>query len=99
MRIEHEHALTADESYKRISNLLSGLQSQYADKITNPTTSWNSDHTRMDFSMEIMGFRTSGQICLTDHMATLDGKIPLMARPFSGKIENMIKSKLDELLS
>ena len=64
MRIDYSHNLEREEAYQRISNLLLDLQRQYADKISNPKARWNQEHSQMDFSMEIMGFSTSGQVYL-----------------------------------
>lgn len=99
MRIDYQHNLTSEEAYKRINNLLTDLQKQYADKISNPKTSWNPKHTRMDYSMEIMGSGTKGQLTLRDGQVTLEGKLPFLARMFSGKIEEMIRTQLDDSLS
>lgn len=99
MRIDYQHKLTPEEAYGKINNLLINLQRQYADKISNPQTSWNPEHTRMDYSMEIMGFKTKGQITLKNNQVSLEGKLPLMARIFSGKIEEMIKKQLDDSFS
>ena len=99
MKIDYAHKLSNDEAYNRITNLLQELQKQYADKISNPRTSWNKNHTQMDFSIKVMGFNTEGQVYLRQGQVTLEGKIPFMARPFSGKIERMIKEKLEDLLS
>ena len=99
MRIDYQHNLTPKETYERINNLLTDLQEQYADKISNPETHWNSEHTKMEYSMEIMGFKTKGEVTLEDGQVSLEGKLPFMARMFSGKIEAMIKAQLEALLS
>ncbi|MFH2028546.1 MAG: polyhydroxyalkanoic acid system family protein [Nanoarchaeota archaeon] len=99
MKIEHKHNLPIDVTYTRINKLLHELQDQYSDKISDPHKRWNSSHTQMDFSIEIMGFKTYGQIYLKKHLVILEGKLPFMAIIFSGKIESMIKEKFDELLS
>ena len=98
MRIEYQHKLTSEEAYRRISHLLSDLQRKYADKISDPQTRWNSEHTRMDYSMKIMGFSAEGQVTLQNGRVSLEGKIPFMAKMFSGKIEKMVREQLDDLL-
>lgn len=99
MKIDYKHGLTPEEAYGRINNLLSELKSQYADKISDHQSSWNSDHTQMDFSIKVMGFSAKGQICLGEGQVTLEGKLPLMARMFKGKIERMIEKQLVDILS
>jgi len=99
MRINYQHNLTQEEAYRRINNLLTDLQKQYADKISNPRTIWNPEHTRMDYNMEIMGFSTKGEVTLRNGQVSLEGKLPFMARMFSGKIEEMVRKQLDDLLA
>ena len=99
MEINYSHNLTQKEAYEKINILLTDLQKRYSDKISNPQTSWDSGHTRMNYSMEIMGFDTSGHISLEHGRVNLEGKLPFMARIFTGKIEGMVKKQLDELLS
>lgn len=98
MRIEYKHNFTKQQSYEKINKLLPELQTQYADKISNPEWSWNSDNSKMDFSMEIMGFDVSGNIDVMDSKLTMEGDLPLIALPFSEKIEDMITEKLKEIL-
>ena len=99
MKIDYSHNLSRQESYEKINKLIPELQSQYADKISNPVCNWNSEKTKMDFSMEIIGFDVSGNIDLMDRELVMEGDLPLLARPFSDKIEETIKSKLDEIFS
>ena len=82
-----------------MDNFLKDITTQYADKIRNPQTKWNLNHTQMDFSIEVMGLKTNGHVYLKDGLVTLEGKVPLMARMFSGKIEEVIREKIEDLLS
>jgi len=99
MRIDYQHKLTRKEAYIRINDLLLELQKQYADKISSPKTSWNPEHTVMEYSMEIMGIRTKGKVTLDNNQVILEGKLPFIARIFSRKIEEIIIKQLDDLFS
>ena len=99
MKIDHTHNLTDEEAYERINSLLSDLQKQYSDSIKNLLTEWNPSRSQMDFSMEIMKFAINGVVYLSNSQVTLDAKIPLMARPFSGRIESIIRQELKNKLS
>jgi hypothetical protein len=99
MRIDYKHNLTKQQSYEKINKLLPELQAQYEDKISNPKWSWNNDNSKMDFSMEIMGFDVSGNIDVMDKKLVMEGDLPLIALPFSEKIEDMITAKLKEILA
>lgn len=99
MRIDYSHTLGSEEAYRRISKLLSDLQEQYTDKIRSHQLIWNSEHTRMNYSVKILGFGSKGQIILTDGQLRLEGSLPLVARLIRGKIEEKIRSRLDDILS
>ncbi len=99
MRIEYRHNLTHEEAYRRINNLIIDMQREHADKISNPKMSWNHERTRMDYSMMIMGFSTRGQVTLSEGKISLKGELPLMAKMFSGKIEEMVREQLKDLLA
>ena len=99
MKIDYRHDLTSEEAYERINNLLVDLQRKYSDKISNAEKSWNPEHTQMDYSMEIMGSKIKGQVHLRDCQITLEGKLPFMAKMFSGKIEEMVRKRLEDLFS
>jgi hypothetical protein len=58
-----------------------------------------TDNSKMDFSMEIMGFDVSGNIDVMDGKLVMEGDLPLIALPFSEKIEDMITAKLKEILA
>jgi hypothetical protein len=99
MRIETKHNLTGEETYKRINGLFAGLQKRYADNISNPQIKWDTTHTQMDFTMEIMTLTTNGTVYLKKSQVDLDVKVPAIARVFSGQIESMIRQELEKILS
>jgi len=99
MKIDYRHDLTSEEAYERINSLLENLQKKHSDKISNPKTNWNSNHTQMAYSMEIKGFKVEGQVRLDNNQITLEGKLPGPAKLFSGKIKKMVKTQLDESFS
>ena len=99
MRIEYNHKLSKDEAYTRLQGLLLDLQRQYAGQISDAWSEWNKDHTQMRFRASIRGFETTGNVYLMDKQVILEGSLPFMARLFSGKIEKMIRERLEALLS
>lgn len=99
MRIEYQHHLTREEAYRRIDDLVSYLQKKYACKIRDLKTSWDPKHTRMEFSVKILGFGAEGQLTSQDGQVSLEGKLPFIARLLSGKIEEIVRKKFDEILT
>lgn len=98
MKIEHSYNGTRDEAYAQIDSLISSLQSEHGDKISNPLTSWNDAKDLMNFSFKVYGFKLKGTIQIYDKKVILDGKVPFLARGFQGKAEDLIKGKLEEIL-
>ena len=99
MKIEYPHHLSREQSYERITKRLAELERLYSDEIDAFDTKWEADHSRMSFHFEALGFSTQGHLYLRDNNLTLEGELPLLARLFSGKIEEMVKDTLDEILS
>jgi hypothetical protein len=51
----------------------------------------------MDFELEIMGIKASGNVQLNYNELILNGKLPLIAKPFEGRIIKGIPWILDEV--
>ena len=98
MNIEHKYNGTSKHAYQQIDTLLTSLQQQYGNKISNPSTSWNSSRDRMAFSFGVYGFTLKGTIQIQDEKVVIDGKVPLLARAFQRKVEILIRGKLEEIL-
>jgi len=98
MRIEHRYNGTKEIAYEKLSTLLTELQKQYANEISNVATSWNNKKDRMDFIFDVRGFTLRGNMNVTDSLVIIEGKIPLLVRPFQGQAERRIKEKLEEIL-
>ena len=101
MKINYRHKLTQEEAYKRIDNLLIDLQKEYDGKIINPRTIWNPEHTRMEYTMKILGFSAKGEITLKKNQISLREEFPFVAGILGGKIKEMVtkQKQLDDLLS
>lgn len=98
MKIIYNHQHTKEEAYEIVDGLLEGLEDKYSEMVKNPFRSWNSEHDRMNFSFRARGFNITGNIQLQEMAVVLEGKLPLLARPFKGEIESRIKEKLEEIL-
>lgn len=99
MEIRYKYNKTKDDAYKAIDGLLSKLKEQYKEMIQDYSESWNPSKDIMDFSLSARGFKISGKIRLYDNLIILEGKLPLLAKLYQGKIESMIKKTLKEILS
>jgi len=98
MRIEHFHSRTKEEAYQRISSLLEKLCEEHRTNISDPTTNWNSDNDRMDFSVKAFSFTLKGTFQILDGKVLIEAKVPFLARPFQNRAEELIRRKLKEIL-
>lgn len=99
MEITYEHTLSQRVAYTRINNLLDRLQEEYGAQISDPHREWNSRHTQMDFSVQILGAQTQGQVYLEPGHVRIEGTVPGIAKLFSRRIEKMIRKQLEDLLA
>lgn len=91
------HQLPADEAQKRIRELLGGVKSQFAEKISDLKEEWREDGGT--FSFKAMGFAVSGTITLKPSEVELKGDLPFAATFFKGKIETTIRERAKTLLA
>jgi len=98
MRIEQKTSLGKNAAHKKIDSLLSALQKKYAKYIREPDKSWNGSKDVMSFSVSIYGFSVKGTVTLEDSVVVLEGGVPLLAKPFQGKIRSAIRSVMEEEL-
>ena len=96
MRIVRKHSMTPDAAKEWVGNKLPELLGRFGDSVSNVTHTWRGDV--MDFSFQARGFNISGTLEVADTELTLDMGIPLLARPFQGRIEAEIDRWLDESL-
>ncbi|MBN2893561.1 MAG: polyhydroxyalkanoic acid system family protein [Bacteroidales bacterium] len=97
MKILVNHSLPTVEAKNRILKLAEELKKDYGSQISNYSETWNGNVA--EIALKAMGMNISGTLEIFSDKVTMNGKVPLMAKPFQGQIENLIKSKLVELLA
>ncbi len=88
-----------EEAYQKIDSFLDGLVKEHSNLVSNPQKEWNASKDKMNFSFEAKGYNINGDIIIQGKELVLNGKLPLVARMFSGKIERMINENLDNLFN
>ncbi len=97
MNITVNHNLPINEAKSRIQKLAQELKQEHGDKISDYKENWNGNMA--EISAKSMGMKLKGTLNILADRITMDGKVPLMAKPFKGQIESSIRTKLTELLS
>jgi len=91
------HQLSKEEALERIQTLLQRVKSQFGDKVKDVQEEWHGDSG--SFSFSIMGFDVSGKLNVSNSQVGLDGKIPVAAAFFKGKIKSVIMEEAQKVLN
>lgn len=89
MHITVPHHTTREEARRKIEERMTNLESQYGHYASDIDKSWDGD--RLTFSVKAKGMSGSGSLEITDSEVIVDGKLPLMARPFESRIKSTIE--------
>jgi putative polyhydroxyalkanoate system protein len=89
MHITVPHNTTRDEARRKVEERLANLEGQYGHYATDIDKNWEGD--RLTFSVKARGMSGSGSLEITDTEVIVDGKLPLMARPFESRIKSTIE--------
>jgi len=89
MHITVPHHTTRAEARRKIEERLSNLEGQYGHYASDIDKTWDGD--RLTFAVKARGMSGSGSLEITDSEVIVDGKLPLMARPFESRIKNTIE--------
>lgn len=74
---------------------MTNLERQYGHYATDIDKSWDGD--RLSFSVKARDMSGSGSLEITDSEVIVDGKLPLMARPFEPRIKSTIEREAEAM--
>jgi len=97
MSVSVPHQLGQAEALSRIQTMIGGLKRQYGDQISDLQEQWTGPTG--EFSLKAMGFHVSGRLHVSETAVEMDGDLPLMAAPFRGQIEQMVRQEAERLLA
>ena len=97
IQITIHHKLTEHEAMARIKHLVTKLEHEHGDKVSDIQEEWHARSGKFSFSFHGMNF--AGTMNLHPGTVEIHGKIPLAVALFRGKIKKVIKEKADELLA
>ena len=97
MSVNVPHRLGQTEALTRVQTMIGGLKRQYGDQISDLHEQWTGPNG--EFSLKAMGFHVSGRLAVSETALQMDGDLPLMAAPFKGQIEQMVRQEAERLLA
>jgi hypothetical protein len=95
MRIAVPHNTTRSRAKKIVDERLRGLEKRYGHQAKDLEYEWHGD--TLHVSGKAKGFSLKGTVEVTDTDIILDGKLPLLAKPFESKIRQTVELEAGEL--
>ena len=95
MRIAVPHHTTKADARSRIEQKLAALLSQFGGRVDDLQQQWNGD--TLEFKGQARGFKLEGTVEVTEAEIIVEGKLPMMALPFEGKIREAVKREADAM--
>ncbi len=87
--------MTADTARGEVERALPGLLQEFGSDVSNITHVWSRDP--MTFSFRVRGWSIKGMIYVTESDVLIDVNLPMLARPFEGRIRSATERKLEQL--
>jgi hypothetical protein len=89
VRITVLHHTDKETARRKINERLGQIFAQYGHYLSESTHTWEGD--RLVFSGTAKGFKANGSVQITDSEVIIDGKLPLIAKPFEPRIKSTIE--------
>jgi hypothetical protein len=89
MQVTVPHHTDKATARRKIDERIAQLFGQYAHYLNESSHQWEGD--RLVFAGTAKGFKASGTIEITDTEVIIDGKLPLIARPFEPRVKSTIE--------
>jgi putative polyhydroxyalkanoate system protein len=97
MRIAVPHRTTKENARRIIEERVAQLERQYGHYASDMEKNWNGD--RLDFGFRARGFSGKGSVEITDTEVIVDGKLPLIAKPFEPRIKSTIEKEAEQMFA
>ena len=95
INIVRRHNTTQQQARVILDAELPGLLTRFGNDVSNVVTSWRD--SAMQFSFRARGFSFRGTLEVTDAQFILDVGVPLLVRPFQGRVETAIHEWVDDV--
>ena len=97
MHIVVPHRTDRETAKQRISQRLEQLLAQYKHYLSDHEWRWEGD--TLHFSGAARGFKATGKLDVTDDEVIIDGKLPLIAKPFEPRIRSTIEREANTIFA
>jgi hypothetical protein len=94
-QVSHPH--DQQTAVSKLKGLMDGMRERYKDVASDIQGLWVGNV--LNFSLKVMGMTISGKVTVEDRQALVEGKLPLAASMFRGRIEDSIKTEMERELA
>jgi hypothetical protein len=91
MRIAIEHNTTRTRARKIVEERLRDAEKKYGTMASDLDYEWHGD--TLHIAVKAKGFHLKGTLEITDRDVIVDGKLPLLAKPFESKIRHTVEKE------
>jgi putative polyhydroxyalkanoic acid system protein len=95
MKLTIAHNTTKTDAKKRLKGLLKGLAKRHSDVVSEVEERWDGD--LLDFGFRARGMKAQGTMKVTEDEVVVEGRLPLLARPFESRIKSAIEKEARSL--
>ena len=95
MRIAVPHKTDRTIARQKIEARLHQLLTTYGRYLSEVEHRWEGD--RLVFSGKAKGMKANGTVDITDNEVIIDGKLPLLAKPFEPRIKSQIEKEAETM--
>ena len=91
MRVTVPHHTDKETARRKITERIAHLFGQYGHYLNESSHQWDGD--RLVFAGTAKGFKANGTVEVTDSEVIIEGKLPLIAKPFEPRIKSTIEKE------
>lgn len=95
MRIAVPHHTTKENARRILEQRIGDLEKQFGHHASEVERTWKGD--TLEFRVAARGFQGKGLVEVTDTDIIIDGKLPLIAKPFESRIRSTVEREAAEI--
>lgn len=96
MRIAVPHNTTRAKARKIVEERMKSLEKQYGHYASDVDYQWQGDMLNFGFKAK-GGIHGKGTVEITDTDVIIDGKLPLIAKPFESRIRSTVEREAEQM--
>ena len=95
MRVAVPHGTTRSRAKQIVEQKLKNIEKNYGNHASDVVHEWQGD--TLHLSGKAKGFHLQGTLEITETDVIIDGKLPLLARAFEGKIKQTVEREAESM--